>query len=82
MRVDVNVSVHDTTSLLHTPRVELRSVCSIENIARAVEYEYRRLVMMLEEGENCEHETRRYLPLEGKTMLLRSNPEKPDYRFF
>jgi Asp-tRNA(Asn)/Glu-tRNA(Gln) amidotransferase B subunit len=45
MRVDVTVSVHDTTSLMHTPKVELRSLSSTEDVARAVEYEYRRLVM-------------------------------------
>lgn len=27
-RIDVNVSVHDATSLLHTPRVEIKQVQS------------------------------------------------------
>jgi len=45
MRVDVNISVHDSTSLLHTPRIEIKNVSSsAKNVQRAVEYEYRRLV--------------------------------------
>lgn len=81
-RIDVNVSVHDATSLLHTPRVEIKQVQSSKDVERAVEYEYRRLVAMLEEGHECEPQTRRYQPALGTTKLLRSNPEQFDYRYF
>lgn len=82
MRVDVNVSVHDSTSLLETPKIEIKSLCSTKNVEQAIEYEYRRLVAILEAGEEAQYETRRYLPDQGITKLLRSNPEKPDYRYF
>ena len=83
MRVDVNISVHDTTTLLQTPNIEIKNVSkSAKNVQRAVEYEYRRLVSLLEIGQNTERETRRYDPEQGRTILLRSNPEIPDYRFF
>lgn len=67
MRVDVNLSVYDTTSsdvdqnknvgnsalthLLRTPNIEIQNVGkSAKNVERAVEYEYRRLVALLESG--------------------------------
>lgn len=81
-RVDLFVQVFDSTSHLHTPRVEIANIDSAENVEKAVEFEYRRLVHLLEAGTNSEVEIRRYMPLTGKTKLLRANPEKVDYRFF
>lgn len=83
MRVDVNISVwHPTNDLIRSPRVEIKNVAGAKNVERCVEYELRRHAMLLESGQNAQFETRRYDAAEGKTILLRSKTEDPDYRFF
>lgn len=80
MRVDVNVSIQGDT--MHSERVEIKNVAGAKNIERAVEYEYKRHVAMLESGNKIAPETRRYDAAEGMTVLLRPKSEDPDYRFF
>ena len=63
-------------------RVEIKNVSGAKNVERAVEYEYKRHVALLESGKEVLPETRRYDAAEGVTVLLRSKTEDPDYRFF
>lgn len=81
MRVDVNISVWDSESNLRSPRVEIKNVAGAKNVERSVEFELRRHVALLESGQNALPETRRYDAAEGKTVLLRTKTEDPDYRF-
>lgn len=62
--------------------MEVKNVSGAKNVERAVEYEYRRHVSLLESGQIVLPETRRYNAAEGITELLRSKNEDPDYRFF
>ena len=80
LRVDVNISIQGDT--LTSNRVEIKNVSGAKNVERAVEYEYKRHVAMLESGKEVLPETRRYDAAEGVTVLLRSKTEDPDYRFF
>ena len=80
MRVDVNISVQGEKN--ESPRVEIKNVAGAKNVERAVEYEYRRHIEMLQRGEIPVSATRRYLPDEDRTILLRIKEEDPDYRFF
>lgn len=83
MRVDVNISVwHAETDAVRSPRVEIKNVAGAKNVERAVEYELRRHVALLESEQNALPETRRYDAAEGRTVLLRTKNEDPDYRFF
>jgi len=50
MRVDINLSVHSATSPVSTPRIEIKNLDSFDSVERSIEYEYRRLVSLLEEG--------------------------------
>jgi Asp-tRNA(Asn)/Glu-tRNA(Gln) amidotransferase B subunit len=55
MRVDVNLEIHDATSLLKTPSIQIKNVSDrAKNVQRAIEYEYRRLVTILESGGEVE----------------------------
>ena len=63
-------------------RVEIKNVAGAKNVERAVEYEYRRHIRMLEEGKEVEAETRRFDADTGMTKTLRKKDEEPDYRFF
>jgi len=80
MRVDVNISIQGDN--LRSQRVEVKNVSGAKNVERAVEFEYRRHVALLEGGQTVLPETRRYNAAEGITELLRSKNEDPDYRFF
>lgn len=83
MRVDVNISVwHSNNNKIRSPRVEIKNVAGAKNVERCVEYELRRHAILLESGKNALPETRRYDATEGKTILLRTKTEDPDYRFF
>lgn len=80
MRVDVNVSIQGEKE--KSERVEVKNVAGAINVQRAVDYEYKRHIAMLESGRKVLPETRRYDAAEGITVLLRSKDEDPDYRFF
>lgn len=80
MRVDVNVSVHGEKAA--GCRVEVKNVSGAKNVERAVEYEFRRHVDLLENGSFPKPETRKFDAATGTTVLLRSKTEDPDYRFF
>lgn len=80
MRVDVNISVHGEKAA--GCRVEVKNVAGTKNVERAVEYEFRRHVALLESGSFPKPETRRYDAASGTTHSLRDKSEDPDYRFF
>ncbi len=91
IKVDVNVNLENVTfsspEILkkqqkisgmpgRTERVEIKNLNSIENISRAIEYEFER--QMREGGER---ETRRFDDVSGKTIRMRGKEEQDDYRF-
>jgi aspartyl-tRNA(Asn)/glutamyl-tRNA(Gln) amidotransferase subunit B len=80
MRVDVNVSVEGEK--MSSNRIEIKNVAGAKNVERAVEYEFRRHIELLQQGEVPAAETRRFDANEGKTITLRRKEQEPDYRFF
>lgn len=80
LRVDVNMSVQGEKN--ESPRVDIKNVVGSKNVERAVEYEYRRHIAMLSQGEIPLAETRRYEPENNRTVTLRVKEEEPDYRYF
>lgn len=81
MRVDVNISIEGEGGI-KSQRVEVKNVSGAKNVERAVEFEYKRHVALLENNLLVLPETRRFDAAEGTTVLLRSKSEDPDYRFF
>jgi aspartyl-tRNA(Asn)/glutamyl-tRNA(Gln) amidotransferase subunit B len=92
MRADVNVSVcraggydkfRADGSFKHLgTRCEIKNVNSMRFIARAVEYEARRQVDILEEGGIIRQETRLFDSHKNETRSMRSKEEAHDYRYF
>jgi aspartyl-tRNA(Asn)/glutamyl-tRNA(Gln) amidotransferase subunit B len=82
IRCDVNISVWDTTSDRQSTRVEVKNVAGAKNVERAVEFELKRHVNLLETGQPMQVETRRFDAAEFSTVLMRTKTEDPDYRFF
>jgi aspartyl-tRNA(Asn)/glutamyl-tRNA(Gln) amidotransferase subunit B len=81
MRVDANVSVRKPGEALGT-RCEIKNVNSIRSIVRAIEYEAKRQIQMLQHGERVRQQTRHWDEADNRTHTLRDKEEADDYRYF
>ena len=81
MRCDANVSVRRYGEPLGT-RCEIKNVNSVRALGRAIEYEARRQVDILETGGSIRQETRHWDDAEGRTHTLRTKEDADDYRYF
>lgn len=82
MRCDVNISVRPEGSEKLGTRTEIKNMNSINNIAKAMEYEYERQVDLIESGGAVVQETLRYDDATGTTSSMRSKEDAHDYRYF
>jgi aspartyl-tRNA(Asn)/glutamyl-tRNA(Gln) amidotransferase subunit B len=81
MRVDANVSVRKPGEPLGT-RCEIKNVNSLRSLGRAIEYEARRQIALVEAGERVHQQTRHWNDDEGRTHTLRTKEDADDYRYF
>ena len=81
MRADVNISVRKPGDDLGT-RAEVKNVNSLKAVQQAIEYEARRQVDLIENGETVDQETRLWDPAKLETRSMRSKEEAHDYRYF
>lgn len=81
MRCDVNVSVHKPGTPFGT-RCEIKNVNSIRSVGRAIDYEARRQVDLIESGGKIRQETRHWDDASGRTETLRTKEDADDYRYF
>lgn len=80
MRCDVNVSVSKNNDL--GTRTEIKNMNSIANIAKAMEYEVKRQIEVLENGGKITQETLGFDEKTGTTYSMRTKEDADDYRFF
>ena len=81
MRVDANVSVRQPGEPLGT-RCEIKNVNSVRSIGRAIEYEARRQIDLIESGDRVRQQTRHWDENDGRTHTLRNKEDADDYRYF
>ena len=81
MRVDANVSVHKPGEPFGT-RCEIKNLNSVRSLGRAIEYEARRQIDLIEAGETVRQETRHWDEGDGRTHTLRTKEDADDYRYF
>ncbi len=81
MRVDANVSVRKPGADFGT-RCEIKNVNSVRSVGRAIEYEAKRQILLVENGEQVVQQTRHWDENDGKTHTLRSKEDADDYRYF
>jgi aspartyl-tRNA(Asn)/glutamyl-tRNA(Gln) amidotransferase subunit B len=81
MRVDANVSVRRSGEPLGT-RCEVKNVNSVRSVGRAIEYEARRQIILLESGDSVRQQTRHWDEGDGRTHPLRDKEDADDYRYF
>ena len=82
MRCDANVSVRLKGDTKLGTKVEVKNLNSIRNVKKAIDFEIKRLIDLLENGKQVVQETRSFDASEGTTFSLRTKEEANDYRYF
>ncbi len=82
MRFDVNVSVRPKGETRFGTRTETKNLNSFRAVERAVEYEARRQIALLDGGERVVQETRGWDDAKNETYPMRSKEDADEYRYF
>lgn len=82
IRCDVNVSVMKSGSNKFGTRCEMKNVNSFSGAMRAIEFESKRQIEVLENGGVINQETRRWDDAKGESFTLRTKENANDYRYF
>ncbi len=82
LRVDANISVRPAGFSTFGTRCEVKNLNSTRSLGRAIDYEARRQIALLEAGEQVAQQTRHWDEADGRTHPLRSKEEAYDYRYF
>ncbi len=82
LRCDCNVSVRPKGSEKLGERCEVKNLNSMRFARRAIEFEYRRQVDLIEAGGRVEQQTLNFDPATGTTSPLRDKEDAHDYRYF
>jgi len=80
-RCDANVSVRRTGETLGT-RCEIKNLNSFNFMEKAIKFEIRRQIELIENGGKVVQETRLYDPDRDETRSMRSKEDAMDYRYF
>lgn len=81
-RCDANLSLRRKGMKDFGTRTELKNMNSFRHVQKALEYEIKRQLDILESGQEIIQETRLWNENEGKTYPMRSKEESHDYRYF
>ena len=81
-RCDANVSVRPKGRNEFGTRTELKNMNSFRHVEKALEYEIKRQISILEDREEVIQETRLWDANQGITVSMRGKEEAHDYRYF
>ena len=81
-RCDANVSVRPVGQAAFGTRCEIKNLNSFRFLERAIDFEVRRQIELIEEGGRVVQETRLYDPDRDETRSMRSKEDAQDYRYF
>jgi len=82
LRCDVNVSIRKKGDTELGVKVEVKNMNSIRNMMRAITFETKRQISMLESGESIQQQTRMFDVETGNTYGMRMKETMNDYRYF
>ena len=82
LRCDCNVSVRPESQTQFGAKIEIKNLNSISGVRRALAYEIRRQISVLQSGEQLAQETRGWDDVAGETFLMRTKEFAHDYRYF
>jgi aspartyl-tRNA(Asn)/glutamyl-tRNA(Gln) amidotransferase subunit B len=82
MRCDANISVRKKGETKFGNRCEVKNLNSIRNVQRAIEFEVKRQIDVIEAGGHIDQNTLNFDAVSGTTSVLRSKEMANDYRYF
>ncbi|POY36004.1 Asp-tRNA(Asn)/Glu-tRNA(Gln) amidotransferase GatCAB subunit B [Solitalea longa] len=82
MRCDANISVRLKGSKEYGTRCEVKNMNSIKNVQRAIDFEFKRQIDVLEAGGTITQNTLNFDASTGVTSVLRTKEMANDYRYF
>lgn len=82
MRCDVNVSVRPKGQEEFGTKVEVKNMNSFRNVQKAIDFEIKRQIELIEGGGKVEQTTMNFNAATGETVLLRAKEDAHDYRYF
>lgn len=82
LRCDANISVRLVGETSFGTRTEVKNINSFRFVEKALEYEIKRQIRVIETGGRVVQETRLWNPDRGITESMRGKEEAHDYRYF
>ena len=82
LRCDANVSIRPAGQKAYGTRAEVKNINSFKFVEKALEYEIKRQIKVIEEGGKVIQETRLWDSNKGITESMRGKEEAHDYRYF
>lgn len=82
LRCDANVSIRPEGQKEYGTRAEIKNINSFRFVEKAIEYEIKRQIKVMEDGGKVVQETRLWDSNKGITESMRSKEEAHDYRYF
>ena len=82
LRCDVNISIRPVGQVEFGTRCEVKNVNSMRFARKAIEFETKRQIALVESGGKVEQNTLNFDPATGVTTPLRSKENAHDYRYF
>lgn len=82
LRCDANVSIRPVGQKEYGTRTEVKNINSFKFVEKALEYEIKRQIKVIEEGGRVIQETRLWDSNKGITESMRGKEEAHDYRYF
>jgi aspartyl-tRNA(Asn)/glutamyl-tRNA(Gln) amidotransferase subunit B len=79
LRCDANISVRLKGVEKFGTKVEVKNMNSSRNVKNAIDFEIKRQIQLLENGEEIVHETRGFNAANGETLSQRHKEEANDY---
>lgn len=82
MRADINLSVRPKGDKNLGTRTEMKNMSSFKAIEKAIEYEAKRQIELIEKGEKVVQQTRRWDEEKEISFSMRTKEDASDYRYF
>ena len=82
LRCDANVSIRPSGQAELGVKTEIKNINSFRFVEKALDYEIRRQIKALKDGDRIVQETRLWNPEKDITESMRSKEEAHDYRYF
>lgn len=82
MRCDCNISIRPEGSDVLNSRCEVKNMNSMRFARKAIEFEFKRQVKIVESGEKVRQQTLQFDRVSGTTSPLRDKEDAHDYRYF